>query len=72
MKTTIELEFEQLESIVRQDLARMLSFLENDLEGVKKNTRGCVFSPDKDRDIKEIKKHIKSFKRILKYYGAEL
>lgn len=72
MKAAIELECDQLESIVRHELTRMLSYLENDLDRVKEKDTGYVFSSDKQKDIKKIKKHIKSFKRVLKYYGGDL
>lgn len=72
MKTMVELEREQIESIIVDDLHKSLCYLEKDLERVKELNQGHVFSKDKEEDIKEIKKHIKSLKRIIKYYGGSV
>lgn len=72
MKATIEIEHEQVDAIVKQDLSELLGFLRNDLERVLENKRGYIFEADWKMDAKEIKKHIKSFERVLRYYGADL
>lgn len=69
---TIEVQQEQLSAIVKADLLDMLDCLTKDLERVKENKKGSVFSMDYDEDRKELKKHIKSFKRVLRYYGELL
>jgi hypothetical protein len=72
MKTTIELEGDQIDAIIKQELSLMVSTLESDLNTVKESDQGYIFSKDKKEDIAEIKKHIKSFKRVIKYYGGSL
>jgi protoporphyrinogen oxidase len=72
MMATIELSDDQVNSIIREDLKNLLACLEDDLERVKRDKTGYVFENDFEKDKKEIKKHIKSFKRILKYYGEPL
>lgn len=69
---TIEVEQEQLNIIVKADLKMMLDCLESDLARAKENKNGRTFSLDYDEDRKELKKHIKSFKRVLRYYGEDL
>ena len=72
MKATIEIEQDQIDSIVRAELSEMMDCLQKDLNRVKEHRRGFVFEDTAEEDIKEIKKHIKSFKRVLKYYGEDL
>jgi len=69
---TIEVEQEQLNIIVKTDLGLMLDSLEKDLARVENNKKGSIFSLEYEEDRKEIKKHIKSFKRVLRYYGEDL
>lgn len=71
-KVIVEVDYEQVDSIVRQDLNALLGYLRNDLERVKEHQRGYVFEHDWEMDTKEIKKHIKSFERVLRYYGEPL
>lgn len=69
---TFEIEQEQVDSIIRTELAEMMGYLENDLARCLESKRGSVFDMDWEADAKELKKHIKSFKRVLKYYGEDL
>lgn len=71
-KVTIELEQEQLDAIVVRDLSTLLECLEKDLAKVRDHKKGYVFETDWKDDEKELKKHIKSFKRVLRYYGEAL
>lgn len=68
---TIEIENEQLDAIVKQELSFMMNMLQNDLARIEENEKGYVFHTDWEEDRKEVKKHIKSFKRVLRYYGVE-
>jgi hypothetical protein len=72
MKTNIELEWEQVDAIVVAQLKVLLECLENDLARVQEQHKGFVFKDTPEDDIKAIKKHIKSFKRVLRYFGEEL
>ena len=70
MITTIELEQEQLNKIVRDDLQNMLDSLTDDLKRINRSKKGSIFTFDYKEDKKIIKDHIKAFKLILKYYGG--
>ena len=71
-KYTFEMDYDQVDSIVIQSLSSMRDCLKCDLEKVKAADRGQIFDCDKDKDLKEIKKYIKSFDRVLRYYGVGL
>ena len=66
---TVEIDYDAADKIVVANLSSMLECLENDYE-LRKEGRGmAIFEHDKDEDLKLLKKHIKSFKTVLKYYG---
>lgn len=66
---TVDIDYDEADKIVVANLNSMLECLENDYE-LRKEDRGMsIFEKDKDKDLKIIKKHIKSFKTVLKYYG---
>lgn len=66
---TVEIDYDQADKIVVANLSSMLECLEDDYE-LRKEDRGmAIFEVDKDKDLKILKKHIKSFKTVLKYYG---
>lgn len=69
---TIELDYDQADKIVIQNLKSMLESLENDYELRKRGEGMVIFEHDKDKDLKLLKKHIKAFKTVLKYYGDDL
>jgi hypothetical protein len=66
---TVEIDYDVADKIVVANLKAMLECLENDYE-LRKEGRGmAIFERDKDEDLKLLKKHIKSFETVLKYYG---
>ena len=66
---TVEIDMDAADKIVVVNLKHMLECLEDDYE-LRKEDRGmAIFEKDKDEDLKILKKHIKSFKTVLKYYG---
>ena len=66
---TVEIDMDAADKIVVINLKHMLECLEDDYE-LRKEDRGmAIFEKDKDEDLKILKKHIKSFKTVLKYYG---
>ena len=66
---TVEIDMDAADKIVVSNLNCMLECLENDYE-LRKEGRGmAIFEKDKEEDLKILKKHIKSFKTVLKYYG---
>jgi hypothetical protein len=69
---TVEIDYDEADKIVVANLSSMLECLENDYE-LRKEDRGmAIFENDKKEDLKILKKHIKSFKTVLKYYGGDL
>jgi hypothetical protein len=70
-KTFIELEWEQIDSIVLQELKRHYPLMLNDYNK-RKEEGGAIFEDDKEKDLKVIKKHLKSFERLIKYYGGSI
>jgi hypothetical protein len=69
---TVEIDYDEADKIVVANLSSMLELLENDYE-LRKEDRGMViFENDKKEDLKILKKHIKSFKTVLKYYEGDL
>ena len=65
---TIELCDEQLTAIVNKELSTQLRYFKEDL----KDGRVGVFSHDPAEESKEINRLIKSFERVLDYYGSGL
>jgi hypothetical protein len=72
MKVTIELEPDQIDTLVKADLRSLLDCLESDLERVKEDQKGYVFESDWQKDAKEIEGHIRAFRKVLRYYGEDL
>jgi hypothetical protein len=69
---TVEIDMDSADRITVQNLNNLLECLENDYE-LRKEDRGmAIFESDKDKDLKILKKHIKSFKTVLKYYVGDL
>ena len=66
---TVEIDMDAADKITVQNLNNLLECLEDDYE-LRKEDRGmAIFEKDKNEDLKILKKHIKSFKTVLKYYG---
>lgn len=69
MTLTVEIDYDAADKLVTANLKSMLECLQNDYE-LRKEGRGmAIFEVDKDKDLALLKKHIKSFKTVLKYYG---
>ena len=69
---TVELDYDQADKIVIQNLKSLMEGLENDYELRKKGEGMVIFEHDKKEDLRILKKHIKAFKTVLKYYGDDL
>jgi hypothetical protein len=72
-KITIEVDEEQVTSLVREDLLYAYTSLNEDLNKLldpKGEARAYIFSTNYETDLKEIKRHIKAFKCVLLYYGV--
>ena len=69
---TVEIDYDEADKIVVANLSSMLECLENDYEFRKEDGCVAIFENDKKEDLKILKKHIKSFKTVLKYYEGDL
>lgn len=72
MKVEFDLDYEEIDKITVSSLKDLLGILENDLELRKSGNGMPIFDTDKDKDVKLLKKHIKAFKTVLKYYSGDL
>lgn len=70
-KVTVELDWDTVDGIVKQELASMRDNLANDLENRKNDQGMAIFEHDKDNDIKLIQEHINAMTMVLRYYGEE-
>lgn len=68
---TVEIDYDQADKIVIQNLKSLMEGLEHDYE-LRKEEGMAIFEYDKKEDLKILKKHIKAFKTVLKYYGDDL
>jgi len=71
MKIEVDVDWELSDIIVSKNLKELLDVLEDDLYFRKSGTGMAIFEHDKDKDIKLLKKNIKAFKTVLKYYTGE-
>lgn len=71
-KIFVELEVEQLESIVVQELKYARENLINDSIRRQNGVGMAVFDMNKAADIRAINKHIKALELILNYYGGSV
>jgi len=69
MKVKIDIDIDQVDKIVSKQLEFLLKSLDDDLERRKEGRGMSIFDTDLDTDVKIMKKHIKAFKTVLKYYG---
>jgi hypothetical protein len=68
---TVELDWNTIDGIVKQELVSLKANLQEDLKKRKKGTGMAIFETDKTTDLALIKEHIEAFKLILKYYGVK-
>ncbi len=70
-KVTVELNWDAVDDIVKQELISCRTNLKDDLKRRKKGTGLAIFETDKDTDIALINDHIKAFDIVLKYFGVD-
>ena len=70
-KVTVELDWDTVDNIVKQELASFKDNLEQDLQKRKAGKGLAIFDTDKTIDVALIKEHIEAFNLILKYYGVK-
>ena len=71
MIVEVDIDYEEVDKLVVSTLNDMLEVLEHDFDCRKSETGMAIFERDKDKDLKQLKKHIKAFKTVLKYYTGE-
>ena len=70
-KVTVELDWDTVDNIVKQELVSLKANLKEDLKKRKAGKGMAIFETDKTLDIALIKEHIEAFDLILKYYGVK-
>jgi hypothetical protein len=70
-KVTVELDWDAVDSIVKQEMLSHRKNLKEDLEKRKNDTGMAIFEINKRTDIALIKEHIEAFDLILSYYGEK-
>jgi hypothetical protein len=70
-KVTVELDWDTVDGIVKQELFSMRDNLKQDLRKRKDDSGMAIFEVDKTTDIALIKEHIEAFNLILRYYGEK-
>jgi len=68
-RITVELEYEAVDSIVRQQLSDALESLKWDLEHRREGHGLAIFSHDPLEDVAEIERHVKALECVLGYFG---
>ena len=72
MKIEVDIDYDEVDKITVNSLQELRKLLENDLELRKKGTGMAIFDTDKDKDVKLLKKQIKAFETVIKYYAGDL
>ena len=72
MKVEFDLDYDEVDRITVSSLKELRNLLENDLERRKEGTGMAIFDTDKDEDVKLLKKQIKAFETVIKYYAGDL
>jgi hypothetical protein len=70
-KVTVELDYDAVDDIVKQQLCSLRDNLKDDLERRKEDNGMAIFETDKEADIILMKEHIEAFNLILRYYGEK-
>lgn len=72
MKHTIEVEWEQVDAIIRKELRVILNDMEEALERLDADkSRIVIFDHDKAKERAMIKEHIQAFRTTLAYWGGD-
>lgn len=66
---SIELDFDQVCSIVANRLAIDIDSVQGDIEFVRETEKGLVFHTDMNKDIKKLEKLRKAMKLVRTYYA---
>ena len=72
-KATIQLDWETVDNIVREQVTDARAGLIEQLEERKgKGNKGGVFDNDRKKDIILIKAHIDAFELVINYFGGKI
>ena len=72
MKIEVDIDYDEIDKITVNSLKELRNLLENDLERRKGGTGMAIFDTDKDKDVKLLKRQIKAFETVIKYYAGDL
>ena len=64
----VEISEEAIEALILQELSMRYYGLRDTLDNAEAGHRTLMFSSVQDIEVKEIKKHMKAFKRVLGWY----
>ena len=70
-KVMVELDYDAVDDIVKQQLRSLRDNLKDDLALRKKDKGMAIFDTDKTTDVALIKEHVEAFNLILRYYGEK-
>jgi hypothetical protein len=70
-KVMVELDWDAVDDIVKQQLRSLRDNLKDDLKRRKEDKGIAIFEVDKTTDIALIKEHVEAFNLILRYYGEK-
>ena len=69
-KVTVELDYDTVDNLVKNELQKVHESLKRDLNRVADGTSWAIFDKDQAKDIALITEHIYALELILIYYGA--
>jgi len=72
VKVEVDIDYDEVDKITVNSLKELRNLLENDLKLRKEGTGMAIFDTDKDKDVKLLKKQIKAFETVIKYYAGDL
>jgi len=72
MRIEVDIDYDEVDKITVNSLKELRKLLENDLERRKEGTGMAIFDTDKDKDVKLLKRQIKAFETVIKYYAGDL
>jgi folylpolyglutamate synthase/dihydropteroate synthase len=70
-KVTVELDWDTVDSIVRQELGKSMDAMAQELENRREDKGMAILDMDKDKDIELMSDHLRAFVLIHDYFSAE-
>ena len=72
MNYKISVNWEEIESIIKQELLKDYKYCLHDLASIKSSGKGFVYSKDAKEDEKRVKELADNLAGVLKYYGLDV